>query len=276
MTLKPGDIISNKEISQIFLCSTQGGMRKSLRTKTLILISNHVQSLYDDRLEGNIFYYTGMGSEGPQSLDYLQNKTLAESLGKKDFQIHLFESFQKKHYLYIGEMFLADEPFVEYQLDRKGDNRRVYVFPLQVKNIFYDGTKDVVNQLQNNREQQIQQISDNLLRKKVLNIIPKNSYHECMTKVYSRNIFLSEWVKRSANGVCCLCSQQAPFLSLNGDPYLETHHIVWLSKGGDDSLENMVALCPNCHRKMHHVNDKEDVVKLKLVAEGHYNKTKEK
>ena len=52
----------------------------------------------------------------------------------------------------------------------------------------------------------------------------------------------------------------------NGEPYLETHHIVWLSEGGEDSIENTVALCPNCHRKMHVVNLQEDIDKLNRIA----------
>ena len=31
-----------------------------------------------------------------------------------------------------------------------------------------------------------------------------------------------------------------------------------LSKGGEDSEHNTVALCPNCHRKMHILNNKSD------------------
>ncbi|WP_408869546.1 HNH endonuclease [Commensalibacter communis] len=48
-------------------------------------------------------------------------------------------------------------------------------------------------------------------------------------------------------------------LTLKGVPYLETHHIQWLSRGGSDKLENMVALCPNCHKKMHILNDEKDM-----------------
>ncbi|MDU6483465.1 MAG: HNH endonuclease [Paeniclostridium sordellii] len=39
--------------------------------------------------------------------------------------------------------------------------------------------------------------------------------------------------------------------------------MVWLSKGGDDTIENTAALCPNCHRKMHIINDEEDVEYLR-------------
>ena len=42
----------------------------------------------------------------------------------------------------------------------------------------------------------------------------------------------------------------APFARADGDAYLATHHVVWLAQGGSDTVENTVALCPNCHRKM--------------------------
>ena len=59
-TLKPGDIISNSKLIEIFKCSARGGMRRSLRTNTLALISDHTKSLYEDRRIGDIFHYTGM------------------------------------------------------------------------------------------------------------------------------------------------------------------------------------------------------------------------
>jgi len=65
--------------------------------------------------------------------------------------------------------------------------------------------------------------------------------------------------KRRANGFCQLCEEPAPFKDKKGEPFLESHHIVWLSKGGDDTIENTVALCPNCHRKMHSLNLKSDI-----------------
>ena len=48
----------------------------------------------------------------------------------------------------------------------------------------------------------------------------------------------------------------------DGSPYLEPHHIVWLSRGGEDTPSNTVALCPNCHRRMHIVKSATDTKKL--------------
>ncbi len=70
---------------------------------------------------------------------------------------------------------------------------------------------------------------------------------------YVRNLYLSEYVRRRANGICKDCKQPAPFISKSTqEPYLEVHHIKSLAQGGEDIIENMVALCPNCHRKRHY------------------------
>jgi 5-methylcytosine-specific restriction endonuclease McrA len=40
------------------------------------------------------------------------------------------------------------------------------------------------------------------------------------------------------------------------------------TEGGEDSIENAVALCPNCHRKMHVLNLTPDIKKLNDKAIG--------
>ncbi len=87
------------------------------------------------------------------------------------------------------------------------------------------------------------------------------------TKVYHRDPTIAAYVKKRANGYCQLCGLEAPFSDKDGVPYLECHHIDWLSKTGEDSIDNCVALCPNCHRKMHFLNKKEDIKKLKSVID---------
>ena len=83
------------------------------------------------------------------------------------------------------------------------------------------------------------------------------------TVVYRRDPAVAELAKRRAGGKCDLCRKPAPFMNASDKPYLESHHIEWLAHGGSDRLENTVALCPNCHRKMHVVGDPEDVQRLK-------------
>jgi len=85
------------------------------------------------------------------------------------------------------------------------------------------------------------------------------------TKQYKRDPYIAELAKREANGICQLCGMDAPFITPQGKPYLETHHIKWLSEGGSDTVENTVAVCPNCHRRLHILNDPDDVDFLKSL-----------
>lgn len=77
-----------------------------------------------------------------------------------------------------------------------------------------------------------------------------------------RDPYIAEYAKKRAKGICQLCGDTAPFTDKKGMPYLESHHVIWLANGGEDSIENTVALCPNCHRKMHVVADVDDVAVL--------------
>lgn len=87
------------------------------------------------------------------------------------------------------------------------------------------------------------------------------------TVLRKRDPYLPEKVKRNAQGICQLCEKPAPFQDKKGRPYLEAHHVIPLADNGPDIESNMVALCPNCHRKMHVVGDCADVEKLTQVCQ---------
>lgn len=56
-----------------------------------------------------------------------------------------------------------------------------------------------------------------------------------------------------ANGRCGRCNSPAPFTRrTSGSPYLEVHHKTPLAAHGEDTVENAIALCPNCHRELHY------------------------
>jgi 5-methylcytosine-specific restriction protein A len=87
---------------------------------------------------------------------------------------------------------------------------------------------------------------------------------------YRRDPKVAEFAQRKANGVCQLCNQPAPFHDRYGDPLLENHHIIPRAEGGPDTIENVVALCPNCHRKMHILHLTADVALLKSKTAPKY------
>ena len=85
------------------------------------------------------------------------------------------------------------------------------------------------------------------------------------SSVYSRSAEVGKATKERAKGICELCGEFAPFLDKNNIPYLEVHHVVWLSRGGRDSTDNTVALCPNCHTRIHVRDDKDDTERLMAI-----------
>jgi len=70
------------------------------------------------------------------------------------------------------------------------------------------------------------------------------------TTAFVRNADVVIEVLERAKGICESCKSPAPFNKVtNGQPYLEVHHIVRLA---DDTIDNSIALCPNCHREKHY------------------------
>lgn len=71
-------------------------------------------------------------------------------------------------------------------------------------------------------------------------------------KIYARSPEVKAWILQESKGICSLCLKTAPFRMPNGEPFLEVHHIIPLSEGGEDTPDNCAALCPNCHRAVHY------------------------
>jgi 5-methylcytosine-specific restriction enzyme A len=75
-------------------------------------------------------------------------------------------------------------------------------------------------------------------------------------KQYYRDPEVRDWVIGLSNGICEACGNDAPFKSKSGGAFLETHHMKRLADEGPDIIENTVAVCPNCHRRLHHSVDR--------------------
>ncbi len=257
--LQTGQILTNDEVAATFQCSTNGGMRRAHKTNSLVIVSSHVKAIYEDRWIDGVLHYTGMGLTGDQKLNYAQNKTVAES-HTNGVALHLFEAFKANEYIYQGEVVLVDRPYQEVQPDSDEQDRNVWMFPLQLK----DGSVPIVDinltrEVEEKAERKVKKLSDTELLKRAKAAPKKAGSRTVQTNQAQRDPNVSAYVKRRAAGHCELCTEPAPFKNKQGEPYLESHHIVWLSNGGEDSIANAVALCPNCHRKMHILNSNSDL-----------------
>ena len=84
-------------------------------------------------------------------------------------------------------------------------------------------------------------------------------------EVFIRDPEVRKKVLLRAKGKCEWC-KTGGFKMLNGGIYLETHHIIPLSEGGNDNEFNVAALCPGHHREAHHginaIKIKDDLLNL--------------
>ena len=260
-----GNIYSNSDIANTFKCSNMGGMRRSKQTNSLVLIAKHNNPLYDDQwTDDDILNYTGMGTENDQSIDFAQNKTLriAKKIGVK---VYLFESYKDNEYYYDGEVELIKEPYQSEETDINGVIRKVIKFPLkridQSKSLIVD-----INDIEKCESEKLKEVRkfkyDEIKNRAKIAESKLVSTKEVKTIYRERNQYISEHTKERANGICDLCGKEAPFKDKNGIPYLESHHVITLAENGPDAIYNTVAICPNCHRKVHLLHDKKDINKL--------------
>ena len=64
----------------------------------------------------------------------------------------------------------------------------------------------------------------------------------------------------------CECCGEAGFRMANGAIYLETHHVIPLGEGGPDVEWNVVAICPNDHRRAHFAVERSELSEQLIKA----------
>jgi len=117
-------------------------------------------------------------------------------------------------------------------------------YPLAWQNEIFE--EQIQKSLANPREERLARLSKAKTKPQAIQVV---------TTAFQRNPdVVAEVLFQAAQSgwLCSNCKSPAPFNRKNGGfPYLEVHHMKRLADGGDDTVENAVALCPNCHRKFH-------------------------
>ncbi|MDF2064947.1 HNH endonuclease [Bacillus sp. Cr_A10] len=226
------EVVNNQRLCEVFLCAPQGGMRKSNRTNTLTLISDKTK-LYDDRVVGNIYHYTGMGQSGDQKMSG-QNLTLAES-DRNGVQIHFFEVMKPREYTYRGQVELVGEPYQEQQKDQDGRQRLVWIFPLRLKdgNAKFTKLTSGANDKQELQEEfkEIQQV-ENLP-------ITQTEKERLIKARIGQGKFKRLLIERECK--CALCGVTDPRI------LIASHIKPWSTSTNEERLDvnNGLLLCPN-------------------------------
>jgi 5-methylcytosine-specific restriction enzyme A len=250
-----GQIYKRTEIHSRMGGQSQGGISTPINSPLILLFSGEQgkQYGYNDGWNNGSFFYTGEGQEGDMSF-VRGNKAIIEH-SKEGKDLHLFQYTKEPgKVIYIGQMVCTG--FQEkIAPDIKGNDRKVYVFELQPLSKFI--MVDMEEELNDDEIWQTPLIEN---RKRAFEAAEENP--QVVTRnqsIIKRSEIIRIYVIQRANEHCEFCEKEAPFRTVKGRAYLESHHIRRLTDGGPDNPIYMAALCPNCHRKAHFSKERDQI-----------------
>ena len=209
----------------------------------------------DDFDPNGTFKYTGEGQEGDMKMS--KGNLAISDHQKNNKEILLFESTSQGFVRFLGYCNYVFH-HIEERPDRNGELRNAIVFHLDIVNTQNIDTAQTLTSkvveapkavyiTKPSKGKSLQQ-----LREIALSSTPTHaSTQEKIQSIQNRSTAIKLYAKKRANGICEGCNEIAPFETKSG-PYLEVHHLTRLADGGADLPQNVIALCPTCHRKTHY------------------------
>jgi 5-methylcytosine-specific restriction protein A len=227
--------------------SARNGIITFAKFPNLIIIMTGKRGLefgYDDVFyeDGRIDYY-GAGAKGDMKM-VRGNRALANHAADGR-DVLCFEKIYEgtaRHIVFRGE-YLSAGWRAGRSNDQHGNARAAIIFELHP-------LENIANEL----DQRPQPGVSDLERLRALAFAaaaPSTAVGTSKRTIYQRSADVRAYVLARAKGHCQGCGQPAPFTRADGSPYLEPHHIRRASDGGPDDPRFVIALCPNCHRRVH-------------------------
>ncbi|MFZ6765255.1 HNH endonuclease [Pseudoroseomonas sp. WGS1072] len=244
LELVPGQIYRRTTLHEHFGGQQQGGISTPSQHPVILLFTgaSGVQHGYEDGWSDNVFCYFGEGQIG--DMPWVRGNAAIRDHVDQGRDLHLFKilAVPRSHVEYVGPFFAASWEYRPAP-DRTGTMRRGIVFHLV----------PAATQVPRNMDASIPDLS--ALRQAATQAgadAPQQGVRQALATYYQRSAAIRDYALARANGLCEACNQPAPFTSASGAPFLEVHHLQRLSDGGPDKPDAVAAICPNCHREMHH------------------------
>ena len=222
----------------------QGGIITPANHSLVIIVTGEegLEHGYADRHRADgVFEYFGEGQVGDM-LWVRGNRAIRDH--SADGRSLLAFRAERAGLRFQGELVYAGH-HIERAPDRDGQMRDAIVFELR----YLDAVEEAVA----TQEADDQEVGLIELRRRAYAAVtaPASGATSSGRTVYTRSRDVKAYVTARAAGNCEGCNQAAPFSRPDGSPYLEPHHIRRVSDGGPDHPAFVIALCPNCHRRVH-------------------------
>jgi 5-methylcytosine-specific restriction protein A len=244
-----GKVYRRRDLHDQFGGQRQGGIVTPTSEPLIFLITGDAglgYGYHDREHEDGTFLYYGEGQRGDMAFVRGNRSVRDHALDGRD--LYLFRKVQPAHLRYLGQYVCAGFELVPDVPDVNDLPRTAIAF--QLLPIVADDTDDQL------ADAEVSGLSLDALRQAALEAptdgVPST---DSKRKAYRRSAAVRNYVLARAQGNCEGCSACAPFTTAAGKPYLEPHHTRRISDGGPDHPATVIALCPNCHRRVHHGHD---------------------
>jgi 5-methylcytosine-specific restriction protein A len=243
-----------EEIHGVYGGQGQGGISTPSKHAIVIIFTSDAGESYgyqDQFRPDGTFWYTGEGQVG--DMEMLRGNAAVRDHQKAGKQLHLFEYIKKAHVRYIGQAQCVGY-HIEQRPDRECNTRNAIIFHIA---LLPDPTS-AVNKPRDHyagASKPSRNLSLSELRALALQAAKESASKEQVAKNISvRSESTRLYALKRSKGICEGCTAPAPFQGKEG-PFLEVHHLHRLSDGGPDHPATVIALCPNCHRRVHFSKD---------------------
>ena len=243
-----------EEIHGVYGGQGQGGISTpSKHAMVLVFTSDAGENYgYQDKFRPDgTFWYTGEGQVG--DMEMIRGNAAVRDHAEAGKQLHLFEYVKRAHVRYIGEAQCVGH-HIEERPDREGNTRNAIIFHLALLPAAANEVQEPKGSYGNTPKPN-RNLSLSELRKLALQTVSETaSRQQVIQNTAVRSEAIRLYALKRSRGTCEGCSAPAPFQGKEG-PFLEVHHLLRLSDGGPDHPANVIALCPNCHRRVHFGKD---------------------
>jgi 5-methylcytosine-specific restriction protein A len=242
-----GRVYRRSDIHDKYGGQRQGGI-STPRQYPLIFIFTGTVGLahgYADEWDADgVFHYFGEGRTG--HMKFSGGNAAIRDHAENEKEIHLFEKGASKGVRYLGEVICSGYEWRTAK-DSTGDDRQAIVFQLvQPRGVL--GQESEVGPPPGESLAELAAAAD-------ADPTEEGGPKDGLRKTYARSQALKLFVRARANGKCEGCGKAAPFLTKGRTPYLEAHHTNRLSDSGPGNRKSVIALCPNCHSRVHYGAD---------------------
>lgn len=254
MTFVPGETCRRRDLHDQYGGQRQGGISTPRGHPLIFLFTGETGEQYgytDGFRNDGTFWYTGEGQVG--DMEMLRGNLAIRDHQANGKELHLFETVRTGEIEYRGEATCLGH-HRETAPDKNGNPRRAIVFELDLEGGSPTGVPaKPASKPPAKGEGKLWRMSLSALRSRALQEAPKGSTRKQQkSNVYERSEAIRVYVLRRAQGICEGCSSPAPFKTPQNRPYLEPHHIRRIADRGPDHPRWVIALCPNCHRRVHY------------------------